>query len=197
MLGWPIFRIPTIFAQIYLQLAIIARVFYIVLAMRCKSFPYVAASSAKVLVLGSMPGHRSLLAQEYYAHPQNQFWDIMGRLFGAGRMIEYKRRLEILTKNRVALWDVAFKCSRRGSMDANIRMETVVPNDLKGFFEGHPSIRKIIFNGRKAEELFNRLILKKMPDLEQRFKLERLPSTSPAFASLSKGEKFERWKRVL
>ena len=101
-----------------------------------------------------MPGRRSLEAGEYYAHPQNFFWDIMGELFGANRTLEYKKRLKKLKDNGVALWDVAFKCVRIGSLDAAIKTGSVIPNDLEHFLVKHPHVETIFFNGRKVKELF-------------------------------------------
>ncbi|MBI2082428.1 MAG: DNA-deoxyinosine glycosylase [Deltaproteobacteria bacterium] len=160
-----------------------------------QSFPSVASPDAEVLILGSMPGERSLQEQQYYAHPYNAFWDIMGALFRASRHLEYEERLRILKENRVALWDVAFQCRRDGSLDSDIR--SVTPNDFQTFFASHPQIHSIFFNGHKAEDLFTKLVLKNLGDFSQKLKLVRLPSTSPAHASLTRDQKKRRWQREL
>ncbi len=161
----------------------------------CRSFPYVASPEAELLILGSMPGKKSLEAQQYYAHPQNVFWDIMESIFGIGRRLEYLHRLEGLLKSRVALWDVAFQCRRAGSLDADIEMETVVPNDFENFFSHHRKIHTIFFNGQKAEDLFRRLVVKNLTVVPK--KLVRLPSTSPAHASLGREQKQRKWRQGL
>ena len=63
----------------------------------------------EVLVLGSMPGAASLARTEYYGHPRNAFWPIMGALFGAGPELPYAERTARLTAAGVQcelhLWD--------------------------------------------------------------------------------------------
>lgn len=166
-----------------------------------KSFPVLVSPEAKILILGSMPGERSLRAQQYYAHPQNIFWEMMGDLFGAGRQTTYPARLQILNQNRVALWDVVFQCYRSGSLDTNIRMESVVPNDFVSLFSRCPKVETVFFNGHKAEQLFRKLVLgdllKNLGERSNRLRFLRLPSTSPAHASLTRDQKKARWHREL
>jgi len=100
---------------------------------KIRSFPPVATSEARVLILGSMPGIASLTAGQYYAHPRNAFWRIMGKLVGAGPENPYDERLRILKKGGIALWDVLDSCVRPGSLDANISNET--PNDFAIFLQ--------------------------------------------------------------
>ena len=85
------------------------------------SFPPIAAADARVLVLGTVPSIASLAKQQYYGHPQNAFWPIMGRLFGAGRNCLTKSGKRILTEQGVAVWDVLRECYREGSLDTAIR----------------------------------------------------------------------------
>ena len=162
-----------------------------------QSFPCAATRDAGLLILGSMPGKRSLQEQQYYAHPQNIFWEIMGDLFGAGRDVNYKKRLKILNQNGVALWDVARQCRRPGSLDSNIRMRSVVPNDFVSLLSRAPKIKTIFFNGHKAEQLFTRLVLGKLGERAEKLRFVRLPSTSPAHASLGQNQKKARWHRAL
>lgn len=121
----------------------------------------------------------------------------MCELFGAGRNVEYSERLKRLTDNGIALWDVAHRCKRHGSLDADIDMKSVCPNDFKKFFATHPNIHTVLFNGQKAEQLFKRLVIKTLPGIEAKAQLVRLPSTSPANASLSKDQKTELWRKHL
>ncbi|MBI2500512.1 MAG: DNA-deoxyinosine glycosylase [Deltaproteobacteria bacterium] len=160
-----------------------------------QSFPFVSSTNAEILILGSMPGQKSLEANQYYAHPHNSFWDLMEHIFGAGHQLEYEKRLQMLKENRVALWDVAFQCQRNGSLDSNIR--AVTPNDFQSFFAKHRRIRSVFFNGQKAEQLFTRLVLSNIGERVQKLKFVRLPSTSPAHASLTREQKKARWHRAL
>lgn len=166
-----------------------------------QSFPFLVSSKAKILILGSMPGERSLKERQYYAHPKNIFWEIMEDLFGAGRQTAYKERLRILNQCRVALWDVVFQCRRPGSLDTNIRMESVVPNNFVSLFSRCPKIETVFFNGHKAEQLFQKLVLEKLRknlgERSSRLQFLRLPSTSPAHASLTRAQKKARWHRDL
>ena len=95
-------------------------------------FPPVAGNDATVLILGSMPGKESLKQHQYYAHPQNAFWKIMGELVGAHPDLPYPQRLHALTNARIALWDVLETCERQGSLDSDIQNETA--NDFASFF---------------------------------------------------------------
>lgn len=159
-------------------------------------FPCSANNNARVLILGSMPSRKSLAAHQYYAHPQNAFWPIIAELIGFDPGLEYVQRLRQLRKHRVALWDVAHACVRPGSLDSVIEMETVIANDFTSFFTEHPHIRAIFFNGRKAEQLYNKLVLTRLPIESQQIKRFLLPSTSPANAGLSRSQKLEIWMIV-
>ncbi len=156
-------------------------------------FAPVASPDARILILGSMPGRKSLEQAQYYAHPANAFWKIMGALYGATPSLPYPARLEKLTSSGIALWDVLSSCERLSSMDAHIRNETA--NDFTQFFATHPRIGDIYFNGSKAQQCFQKLVLGKqqLPSLS----LHRLPSTSPALAGLSFEEKLAAWQCLL
>ncbi|CAN5288657.1 DNA-deoxyinosine glycosylase [soil metagenome] len=164
-------------------------------AAEIQSFPLVAGPGARVLVLGSMPGAESLRRQQYYGHPQNLFWGLMGRLFGAGPALEYEERLARLRAARVALWDVAHRCRRFGSLDANIKTQSVVPNDFSHLLRLYPGIHTVFFNGAKSAELFRRLVLPTLPSGDGLCS-ETLPSTSPANASIPHAVKIARWEAV-
>ena len=158
------------------------------------SFPPIESRAARVLILGSMPGTASLNAGQYYAYRHNAFWSIMGALFGAGPEIHYNKRLVILRRAGLALWDVLASCAREGSLDADIDEGTIVPNDFHTFFDAHPRIRHVFFNGSKAQTSFNRYV---RPDLRERgLHFTRLPSTSPAHASLPFPRKLQAWRAV-
>lgn len=159
-------------------------------------FPPIAAIDARVLVLGSMPSVASLARQQYYGHPRNAFWPIMGRLFGAGPELPYDQRQRILCNNGVAVWDVLRECHREGSLDTAIRAESEAANDFAAFFRTHPRIGTIFFNGQKAETAFRRLVLPAIAQLGRKFRCVRLPSTSPAHAGRSFAEKLAAWHEL-
>lgn len=158
------------------------------------SFAPVSDPSAKVLILGSMPGKASLLADQYYAHPRNAFWLIMGHLVGASLDLPYEARLVRLKASGIALWDVLKSCYRESSLDSDIDESTIVPNDFERFFSTHTQITQIFFNGGKAEASFRRYV---QPILgHTMIRTQRLPSTSPAHASISLEQKLQAWSAV-
>ena len=156
-----------------------------------QSFPPIARPDARILVLGSLPGQRSLREQQYYAHPQNAFWRIMGELYGAEG--EYEERCDALVEHGIALWDVLAESVRPGSMDSDIRLETARPNDFAGLFSDCPEIARVCFNGQKAAAMFERFV--GLDTFDKHF--ATLPSTSPAFASMPYTEKLARWEAAL
>lgn len=162
---------------------------------RLQGFPPVAARTARVLVLGSMPGAASLRAGQYYAHPQNRFWPIMGELVGALPGLPYPQRLRRLTAAGIALWDVLAACEREGSLDSAIRDDTAVANDFGTFFSTHRGVRAVLFNGSKAEAAFRRFVQPSLPPLD--LDCRRLPSTSPANASQPAASKLAAWRDAL
>src|SRR5262245_55508935 len=123
------------------------------------SFGPVSESSATLLILGSMPGVRSLAAGEYYAHPQNSFWRIMAQLTGLDPADAYADRLQSMKDARVALWDVLYSCERTGSLDSEIQSDSIVANDFATFFRKHPQIKRVCFNGGFAEQIYARKVL--------------------------------------
>ena len=160
---------------------------------KSEGFSPIARADARVLILGSLPGARSIAEHRYYAHPQNAFWPIMRELFGIDG--DYESRCDQLRQNRVALWDVLQSSIRPGSMDADIRMTSAVANDFRAFLAVHGEIRLIAFNGKKAEQLFGRLV--SVEDIADGIARAGLPSTSPAYAALPFSGKLAAWSTVL
>jgi hypoxanthine-DNA glycosylase len=160
------------------------------------SYSPIAAPDARVLILGSVPSIASLAKGQYYGHPQNAFWPIMGRLFGAGRELPYEDRKRILCRRGVAVWDVLRQCYREGSLDSDIQVESEAPNDFVTFFRSHPHIRAIFFNGHRPEAMFRRRVLPTLGALDRELRYERLPSTSPAHAGRSFDQKLAAWRIV-
>lgn len=157
-----------------------------------RSFPPISAPDARILVLGSMPGAASLAAGQYYAHPHNVFWRIMGELVGASRDLPYQERTEVLRAHGIAVWDVLKSCVRPGSLDSNIRDE--VPNDFARFFADHPQLSHIGLNGGKAAASFKKHAARHCPE---HVIVTVLPSTSPAHAARTFAEKCALWRAAL
>jgi hypoxanthine-DNA glycosylase len=145
------------------------------------------SSDARLLILGSLPGEASLRAQRYYAHPQNQFWRLVGEAVGEPfSVMAYDERLSRLAARGIALWDVVGEAIRQGSLDGAIRGAT--PNQLREYVATHPRLAAIAFNGKTAARL-GRAALGDMPGIE----MVDLPSSSPAY-TLAYAEKAKRWK---
>jgi double-stranded uracil-DNA glycosylase len=147
---------------------------------------------AQVLILGSFPGELSLSQQQYYAHPRNQFWPILGRLAGATPELPYPQRLERLIGARIALWDVLRDCRRAGSLDSRIR--DAVVNDFAPLLQQLPSLRRVLLNGSTAASLFERHAGPQFLACGRDVPTARLPSTSPANAGTRFDAKLEAWR---
>ncbi|NJD33539.1 MAG: DNA-deoxyinosine glycosylase [Betaproteobacteria bacterium] len=144
---------------------------------------------ARVLVLGSFPSTASLAAQQYYAHPQNQFWRILGAVIGQPlKEMDYAARIAAAQDAGIAIWDVFASCERAGSLDTAIREAR--PNDLAKLQESAPALRRICFNGRMAA--------RRIREVEALgFQALVLPSTSPAHAGMTFEQKLTRWRAAL
>lgn len=165
--------------------------------MNCTGFNYIAAPSSKILILGSIPGVKSLDEQQYYAHPRNAFWNIMETLFSIPTTATYENRITSLCNKKIALWDVLKKCHRNGSLDTSIKNTTNVINNFPDFFEAHKNIKHIFFNGQKAQQLFTRHYKKNPSTIINQLSTTLLPSTSPAHASLNLQQKMQAWSVIL
>lgn len=163
--------------------------------MHVHGFSPIESAGATVLVLGTMPGKISLREQRYYAHPHNAFWRITGEILGFDPALPYEARAAALVAAGIALWDVLQACTRASSLDSDIVPDSVVPNDFGRFFAGHPRIRRVCFNGAAAANLYMKHVL---PGLAPRPALDhvRLPSTSPANASVPFSEKLRAWRII-
>ena len=159
--------------------------------MIIQGFDPISDPDARILILGSMPGIASLEANQYYGHPRNAFWRIMGDVFGAGLELPYAERTAILKDQGVAVWDVLKLCHREGSLDSNIKDE--VPNDFTTFFDAHPGIERVVLNGGKAARSFEKYVRPLVPSLAAR----TVPSTSPAHARLGYEAKLNLWHAAM
>ena len=149
----------------------------------------VGSTDARLLILGSLPGEASLNAQRYYAHPQNQFWKLLGAVIGEELVgLDYDKRLDLLAQRHIALWDVVGEARRQGSLDSAIR--DAIANPLADYVASHPHLKVIAFNGQTAARL-GRLQLAGTQGPE----LVDLPSSSPAY-TLPLAWKLERWAEL-
>ena len=153
----------------------------------------IVGPEARVLVLGSMPGALSLERGEYYAHPRNRFWKVVDRVLRVPSSGGYDQRIGAVADAGVALWDVLRHCTRIGSLDRDIDPCSEVPNEIVPFLRSNPTIGRIVFNGRKAEQSFRRWIGEHCGGID----LIAAPSTSPANTRVSMDELTESWRAAL
>ncbi len=157
--------------------------------MSINSFPPIINKSCKVLILGTIPGVKSLEQVEYYAHPQNQFWKILCEIFCNQNLpTNFSEKQDFLLKNHIAVWDVLESCDREGSLDSKIRNH--LANDIPKLVNEYSMIKKIIFNGKES----NRLFVKNFG--EPLLPYFVVPSTSPAY-TLKYADKLEAWQMAL
>ena len=155
---------------------------------RISSFPPIVDSDAKILILGSVPGVKSLEKQQYYAHPQNKFWKIIFELFNENFADDYQERIALLKKKNIALWDVIDSCERKGSLDSEIKNEEA--NQIEDLLKNHPKIQAIFCNGGKSFKNLQKILGK-----EYKIPVFLLPSTSPLH-TISFERKLEDWKVI-
>ena len=147
----------------------------------------VVAADTRLIILGSFPGVASLAAQQYYAHPRNRFWELVGAVIGVDlRAQAYEDRLASLRANRVGVWDVIAQAEREGSLDSAIRGHA--PNALLELAERLPQLRAIAFNGGTSARIGRR----QLEALGRPLALIDLPSSSPAY-TLAFEEKRRVW----
>lgn len=159
----------------------------------CHSFSPVITAECKVLILGSMPGVQSLERQQYYAHPRNRFWTVMTALAEEKTVPAlYEDRLQMLLKQKIALWDVLSYCQREGSLDTAIQKEEA--NDFPWLFSTYPKIHTVCFNGGKAFSAFQKHQKALLTNPALRFL--PLPSTSPANARWTNEKLLEAWRII-
>lgn len=157
--------------------------------MKSFSFAPITSNDANILILGTMPGTKSLELNQYYGHKQNNFWKFMFTILKEDFSDDYPAKKALLQKNKIALWDVLQFCERVGSLDSAIKNE--IANDFETFLKNHPNIKTILFNGQKAAAFF-----KKYVHLQKEYHLITLPSSSPANASKNFQSKLEEWKII-
>ncbi|MDR2130686.1 MAG: DNA-deoxyinosine glycosylase [Odoribacteraceae bacterium] len=154
------------------------------------SFAPLADDRVAVLVLGSLPGERSLAVNEYYGHPRNRFWHVIAGISGHPLPLAYAEKRDLLSRLGIGLWDVARGANREGSLDSAIRDEE--PNDIPRFIAAHPRLRLIAFNGQKPARLFNKYF-QPAPGIVH----ATLPGTSPANAAWHLDRLCQAWHEAL
>jgi len=157
--------------------------------MKSFSFPPIASDKARILILGTMPGTKSLELNQYYGHNQNNFWKFMFAILKEDFSSDYEARKALVLKNQIAIWDVLQFCERVGSLDSAIKNE--IANDFEHFLDLHPNIETILFNGQKAAAFFNKYV-----HLKKEYQLITLPSTSPANAGTTYQSKLDQWSII-
>lgn len=153
---------------------------------RISSFAPIISEDAQILILGSVPGVKSLEMQQYYAHPQNQFWRIIFHLFNENYTSDYVEKLQVLKRNKIAVWDVIDTCERKGSLDSEIRNEEA--NDIRQLIKNYPNIKAIFCNGQKSFKNLQKIMGK-----ECVIPIFVLPSTSPLH-TISFEKKLVEWE---
>jgi hypoxanthine-DNA glycosylase len=156
---------------------------------RC--FPPVVDQNTRVLVLGSLPGEVSLAHNQYYAHKQNRFWLLVGDVIEKNLAeMAYEARLQALLEHRIGLWDVVAQARRTGSLDSNIRDHA--RNDLVALIDTLPNLAAIAFNGGTAAKIGMQALTESRASLD----LVKLPSSSPAYASVPYAQKLRAWEAL-
>ncbi len=155
---------------------------------RISSFAPIVDENSEILILGSVPGVKSLEKQQYYAHPQNKFWKIIFELLNEEPTENYTQRIAVLKKHHIALWDVIDSCERKGSLDSEIRNEEA--NRVDELLNGHPNIKAVFCNGGKSYKNVQKMLGK-----DYRLPVFLLPSTSPLH-TVSLEQKLESWKKI-
>jgi len=154
------------------------------------AFPPIVTKESKVLILGTMPGERSIEINQYYGHKGNQFWKLMFDVFNQPFKDNYTDRVSLLKKNKIALWDVLSHCEREGSADSKIK--NAIPNNFKLFYKKHPNIKHVFFASKEAEKLYKKYVGQ---FTEHNFYV--LPSPSGAHASKTYAAKLIEWRGIL
>jgi hypoxanthine-DNA glycosylase len=154
------------------------------------SFAPISDENTTILILGSMPGDKSLEMNAYYAHPRNRFWQIIAALTQSDLPNDYEQKIQLLLQNRIGLWDLVHQAQRVGSLDSQIKNES--PNDIDDFISNHNHLKTIVFNGKMAEKLFNKYFKRKVE-----IQYLGMPSTSPANAHLNLEKLILQWKVIL
>lgn len=155
-----------------------------------KAFPPLIDTDSKILILGTMPGEKSLGLQEYYGNRGNQFWKLLFSITGKEFSHDYTVKKQLIKDNHIAVWDVLEYCEREGSLDSKIKNE--IPNDFVAFYKKYPNIKNVFFSSKNAAVYYDKYIGKGKDIV-----YETLPSPSGANATKSFIEKLEIWREKI
>jgi len=155
-----------------------------------KAFDAIVTSSSKILILGTMPGEKSLLLQEYYGNKGNQFWRLLFAVYNTAPKTDYNDKIQFLYEHNIALWDVLQYCEREGSLDSRIKNE--VANNFESFYAEYPGIKKVFFSSKNAAAYYDKYVGRKAS-----IEYNILPSPSGANATMSFMQKLEIWREKL
>lgn len=155
-----------------------------------KAFKPIIFPDSEILILGTMPGEKSLELQQYYGNRGNQFWKLLFTLLEEPFSLDYAIRIALLKKYKIALWDVLQYCEREGSLDSNIKNEQF--NDFITFYNENNQIKHILFSSKKAAVYYD-----KYKNREDVLSYDILPSPSGANATKTFAEKLEIWKKKI
>lgn len=158
-----------------------------------KSFEPIVNENSKILILGSLPSDKSIVASEYYGNKTNQFWNIISLVFEKQQINfkNYNEKIYFLNKHHIALWDIYCLAERKGSLDTNIKNGKF--NDIEGLLNRYTNIQTILVNGKKAEEAFKRYMKNENVD----YKYNYVPSSSSANTKYTVLEKVDFWKKAI
>jgi len=158
-----------------------------------KSLPPIVNDNSKILILGSLPSDKSILANEYYGNKTNQFWDIISLIFENGKIEfkNYNEKIEFLNKYYIALWDVYSSAEREGSLDSNIKNGKF--NNINELLNKYKNIKTILVNGKEAEQAFKQYLEKEHIQCNYKY----VPSSSSADTKYKISEKIEYWKKAI
>lgn len=151
--------------------------------------PPIVDHRSRILILGTMPGEKSIAHRQYYANPGNCFWKILFEIFDERFSADYAVRLDLLRRHGIALWNTLSACERDGSADQNIRQATA--NDFKTFFKKHPKIGHIFFESKAAAKLYDRFC-----ERHEQITYNILPSVSGLNARVPYAQKLYEWRRL-
>ncbi|MBQ6921169.1 MAG: DNA-deoxyinosine glycosylase [Bacilli bacterium] len=146
-----------------------------------------------ILILGSFPSIKTREVGFYYGHPQNRFYKVISNIFNEQLPTSIEEKKELLVKHHIALYDVIYSCDISNSEDSSIR--NVTPINIKELLDKFPNINRIIVNGNKAKELFNRYLIKDIDT--QNIEIGYAPSTSSANAKMSLEQLVEIYKQFI
>lgn len=155
-----------------------------------KAFPPFINKDSKILILGTMPGEKSLELGEYYGNRGNQFWKLLFAMFNKELTHNYEEKKLLLKQHNIAVWDVLEYCERQGSLDSNIKNEKA--NDFIAFYKMYPNIKHVFFSSKNASAYYNKYV-----GLRPNIIYYTLPSPSGANATKSFTEKLKEWSNTI